>query len=391
MFGLSRTWLDGIAGGGLVLALLVVIALDHLSTPSAQMPRSASVLPVSILSDFSQRIGQPAKLRLAVTPTEYSYQESSGKDIPWDDMGKLLRQLGEGYRYDVIEPEDIASQPSKLDPYDVLFLTCASGGEELGGALRAFVARGGTLYASDFRYDAVAAAFPDVVDKKGRAAGTPQDVVAEVVDPALRDIIGPSITLRFDLSQWKIAAFAGPRVTPLLRGSYLKQRNAKDMKGVKATGTFLVKFTHGKGTVIFTSFHNEKQNSELEIKLLQHLVFQLVNASADAEVTETNERAGFEPTKSNLLSAPKDNPQVTKTYSHAKAGPLRFALAFRNEGARLGIDLHSPDGKSFHWEGTSTLMLEVPQAAAGEWRYTVTALHLPYENFPFSVTFGAKK
>src|SRR6478672_6406048 len=132
MFGLSRTWLDGIAGGGLVLALLVVIALDHLSTPSAQMPRSASVLPVSILSDFSQRIGQPAKLRLAVTPTEYSYQESSGKDMPWDDMGKLLRQLGEGYRYDVIEPEDIASQPSKLDPYDVLFLTCASGGEELG-------------------------------------------------------------------------------------------------------------------------------------------------------------------------------------------------------------------------------------------------------------------
>jgi hypothetical protein len=33
----------------------------------------------------------------------------------------------------------------------------------------------------------------------------------------------------------------------------------------------------------------------------------------------------------------------------------------------------------------------VPDAAAGEWTYTVTALKLPYPNFPFTVRIGEKK
>jgi hypothetical protein len=383
-----RTWFDALAGGGLLVALVVVFVVDRVTLPPA--PAGPGDLPVKIISESDDRRGPRTKLRLAVTPTKEARGDNGGL-IRWDDMGKLLDQLGSGYRYDLVQPADIAQEPSKLDAYDVLFLTCAPGGEELKHALAEFVARGGTLYASDWRFDAVAAAFPEVVDRDGIASGTPQELVAEVIDPALRDVIGSTLPLKFDLSRWKIAAFAGPRVTPLLRGAYMRERYRDDGKGTPATGAFLVKFTHGKGTVIFTSFHNEKQNSELEIKLLQHLVFQLVNATVDAEVTETNERAGFEPTKSNLLSAPKDNPQVTKSYTHAKAGPLRFSLAFRNEGARLRVDLHSPDGKVFHWDGTSTLILEVPDAAAGEWRYTITALQLPYENFPFSATFGAKK
>jgi hypothetical protein len=383
MFGLSRTWIDLAAGAALVIALLLVIMYDHL-------PAGAGDLAVQVVSDSSAPQGRK-KLRLAVTPTERRRLINRNEIVAYDDMGHLLDQLGEGFRYDMIEPADILKQPSKLDAYDVLFLTCAEGGAELRHALADFVARGGTLYASDLRFDVVADAFPEMVHRPSIGSGDAQELVAEVVDPALRDIIGATIPLSFNLSKWKVAAFAGPRVTPLLRGIYVKDRDRDDPVETTAAGTFLVKFTHGKGTVIFTSFHNEKQQSDLEIKLLQHLVFQLVNATADAEVSETNERAGFEPTKSNLLSAPKDNPQVTKTYNHAKAGPLRFALAFRNEGARLRVDLKAPDGKSFHRECTSTVILEVPGAAAGEWRYTITALELPYENFPFSATFGAKR
>jgi hypothetical protein len=58
----------------------------------------------------------------------------------------------------------------------------------------------------------------------------------------------------------------------------------------------------------------------------------------------------------------------------------------------LTLTIRSPDGKTFSWEGTSTVILEVPQAAVGEWSYTVAAKSetLPYENFPFTVRVGGR-
>ena len=35
------------------------------------------------------------------------------------------------------------------------------------------------------------------------------------------------------------------------------------------------------------------------------------------------------------------------------------------------------------------MKLKVANAPAGEWRYTVTALRLPFPNFPFTLTVGA--
>jgi hypothetical protein len=59
-----------------------------------------------------------------------------------------------------------------------------------------------------------------------------------------------------------------------------------------------------------------------------------------------------------VLSTPKNNPSVTKTFQYSKAGPLRIALGIRNEGARLKLHLRSPDGKEFSWEGSATVVLE---------------------------------
>ena len=43
--------------------------------------------------------------------------------------------------------------------------------------------------------------------------------------------------------------------------------------------------------------------------------------------------------------------------------------------------------KRFNWANPhSYLEIEVPNAKEGTWTYTVTNLHLPYENFPFTVT-----
>lgn len=288
-------------------------------------------------------------------------------------------------------PTNSSGTPNSLDGYDVLFLTCAPGGQELAPLLKNFVHKGGTLYASDYRYDAVAAAFPELVDPRLAGSGTVQNVSADVLDPGLRELLGPTLHLRFDLSQWKVASFQGAGVSTLLSGKYRRQRHPQDNFGDAAVGPLLVRFTSGKGTVIFTSFHNEKQNSEMEKKLLQYLVFSLVTAPIDAEINQKIQDDGFATTKANLLSTPKDNPKVTRTYQNSRVGPLRVALGFRNEGARMHLQLQSPDGKQFSWEGESMLLLEVPNAAVGEWTYTVTALRLPYDNFPFRVMIGEKK
>ena len=306
-------------------------------------------------------------------------------------MGKLLHDLGEGYPFEMVDAKEIRRRPELLDEYDVLFLTCAPGGEELKTALSRFVSRGGTLYASDFRYDALAAAFPEIADLRNAAAGAgPQDVEADVVDPSLRELLGPKIKLRFDLPGWKSASFRGPRVTTLLEGDFQRHRGALDIFNAKTRGPLLVKFTVNKGTVIFTSFHNEKQNSELEKKLLQYLVFSLVTATLDGQLNSTIEQAGFSSTNSNLLSAAKENPTVKRKYMNAKATTLRFALGFRDEGASMSLLLQSPDGRRYKRECDSTVILEVPDAAVGEWTYTVTALKLPYPNFPFTVRIGEK-
>lgn len=387
---MPKTLLDATAGGALIFVLLITFLIDRLLRGGPE-PVGPNTLEVNVIG--GSHSGPAKKLRLAVVPTHRQIDPRTKQVIAWDDMGKLLRELGEGYRnFDEISADNIRSDPRRLDDYDVLFLTCAPGGKELKDALVAFVSRGGTLYASDWRYDAVANAFPEFVDRNTVGSGCAQELKADVVDPSLREVLGDDkLHLRFELSGWKTAAFAGPRVTTLLRGDFRKERFPNDRVGAPASAPLLVKFTADKGTVIFTSFHNEKQNSETEKKLLQYLVFSLVTAEVTSEVGAQISEGGFAPQRSNLLSTPKENPSVTKTFTAKQTGPLRFALGFRNEGAKLRLHIRSPDGKQYTWTGESTVVLEVPRAVAGEWTYTVTALSLPYENFPFTVTVGEKK
>ena len=64
------------------------------------------------------------------------------------------------------------------------------------------------------------------------------------------------------------------------------------------------------------------------------------------------------------------------------------SLGFANQGARLRLSVRGPDGKAREQEGTSTLTVDVPDAAPGDWTYTVIALKVPYPNFPFTLTVG---
>jgi hypothetical protein len=173
-------------------------------------------------------------------------------------------------------------------------------------------------------------------------------------------------------------------VVTYLQGSY------QSSSGEQKECPLLVKFPYKDGTVIFTSFHNEKVNGQIETKLLRYLVFTAVTANVEAQVTKTMVQGGFAPAKKSLFSASKEQPAVTQTYHCTKESQLQFVLGFQGAGARLKLTVVGPDGRKFEEEGDSTLTIDVPQAITGDWQYTVTAIQLPNENFAFTVTVGQK-
>lgn len=338
------------------------------------------------------------RLRLAVTPAQF------------DDMGRLLRQLGDGYAYDDLALEELID-PEKLKQYDVIFATCggspeswlgeAAGegdrnsrvfivkpdvAERMRSALRGFVENGGTLYASDWRFQILSIAFPDLIDSAKVLPGDKQEVEAEVVESGLREVIGDRIPLNFDLEGWYPAAFRAPNATTYVRGPY------QALRGGQQQSPLLVRVPFGKGSILFTSFHNEAVNSEIETKLLKYLVFTTVTAKVQSKVRETLVKSRFAAEKENLLSTSAENPKVTSSYENKAAADLKFVLAFEQQGAKLRLEVVAPDGKVVaSKEGTSTFQIDVPKAPAGQWKYTVTALKLPFPNYPFNLTVGRKQ
>jgi len=378
----------------LVVALAVVFALDR--------PDDSAAPPVPVVVVEPEPVADPTpvrRLRLGVTP-----------DPPgFDDMGRLLDTLGEGYRYTAFPLDDLRSA-GKISEFDIIFLTCSGvpqswldtrvgagsrpGTEvftpneavvsEVEESLRQFVRQGKTLYVSDLHFNLLAGAFPEFVDRAKAKEGKVQDLTAEVVDTGLKDLLGPELPLRFDQPDWRPAAFKGEKVTEYLRGTFVTSR------GDTETAPLLVRFPVHDGTVIFTSFHNEKQNTETELKLLRYLVFTALTAEVDTRVKKMMVRGGFSPAKKGLFSASTGDLSVTRRYSSTRVADLQFVLGFQNQGARLKLTVAGPDGKVLEKEGTSTLTIGVANAQVGEWKYTVTALKIPSENFPFTVTVGEK-
>jgi len=384
-----RLLIDAGVGVGLLLTLLIVFLFNR---------GDGTPKPSGELLDVTEPT-QPRPLRLAVTPPEF------------DDVGKLLRELGSGFRYTTIEFDDLLDV-GRLADYDVVFLTCSTlprdwVGEALhegdrGGKrgavrpqhakwirenLRAYVEGGGTLYASDWQFALMQIAFPEFIDHERVASGAAGTIEAEVVDAGLRKRLGPTIELRFDKEAWRPAALITGGVSPAaayLRGTY------QTADGRDVHGPLLVQFSFGKGHVVFTSFHNEKQNSRTERELLRYLVFATVTARIDARATRQMLAGGFSPVDRNLLSASSQDQSLTGKYENAAVSDLQFVLACEKRGAKLHLVVVGPHGESRQESGDETITVDVPAAAAGTWKYTITPIELPDENFPFTITVGQK-
>lgn len=386
-----RLLIDGGLAAALAGVLLMVLVIDLLLPPKPieEVHPIVTPPPVPVATVVK-------RLKIAVTEPEF------------DDIGKILDNLGEAYKYTDINLDDL-TEDNLRDRFDVIFISCGTVKEdwvarvtnETGGRnstrvilkedkvrrlktnLRKFVEDGGTIYSSDWRYQLLSIPFPEF-ESSDIKQGDVQNLDADVVDSGLQDVIGKTIELRFDLPAWYPATFeARPRqITEVLRGTY------RDMDGNRVTAPLLVKFAVGKGNVIFTSFHNEKTVSEKQEKLLKYLVFSSVTAGTSAEVNETMVKGGFAPQKQSILSASQENPSAVSIYENTKAGELKVVLAA--EGASFELELTSPSGTKIKKAGSDKIVIDVPNAAKGKWNCKVTATKVPHANFPYSLTFGHK-
>ena len=394
---LSRVAFDASLAGALLAALAAVFAVDGLTEKTNEPSQSTAIEVVELPPEVAP--APPRKLRLCVTP----------EPAVFDDMGRLLDTLGEGYKY-VAMPLEHLTDPDKLAEVDILFITCSGvplswldkpiGNSDRGMTsytpnevvynrlrtnLRDFAKRGGIIYASDLQFQqTIESCFEEFIDRAQVAKGVKQKVHAKVVDAGLRELLGEEIELNFDQDGWYPAAFHTEKSTVYLEGEF------KTSQGDMRRAPLLLKFPFGDGGVIFTSFHNEAQNSEKETALLRYLVFTAVTAEVEARVNQTLIKGGFSPAKRNLFSASAEEPSNTQIYHCTKPGQLRFVLGFQNQGARLKLTVTSPTGQIVEKEGDSSVTIEVADAAVGDWKYTVTALKLPNANFPFTVTVGQK-
>jgi len=203
----------------------------------------------------------------------------------FDSIEEILTNMG--LEYDMVNKANQQAfllDPSQLDEYDLLFLNCGMSSNWLsdhaavGSNLRTWVSGGGGLYASDWAYYAIEAAYPDAIDFRGNDAsksvakmGAAETLQARVLDPIMRLLLGSdTATVEYDLDAWAIAVDVGTGSQVLVEGDVRTYAGAREDDAPLA-----IQLHDGAGTAIYTSFHNERQiNADMET-LLREIILSL--------------------------------------------------------------------------------------------------------------------
>jgi hypothetical protein len=194
----------------------------------------------------------------------------TGKSM--DDIGSVLTTLGFEW-----SPYDATGFEGNQRP-DVLFVNCGS--PTLRNDLASFVHSGGVVYISDHaKHD-----YESIVSDIGKSctislAGNAGTHNATVVDQHLAAFLEvDSLALEFDMPSWAVVQ------SPPAGASRLIEVAGKPV---------VMTLKHGLGSVIFTSFHNSAQNSDIEKQLIRFLALKpLMKSKSIRTVKETTKRGG---------------------------------------------------------------------------------------------------
>lgn len=177
----------------------------------------------------------------------------------------------------------------------------------IGQNLNSYANQGGYIYASDWAYYAVEAAFSAQIDFKGDDltagdvfAGSGVDHTVNVLDPELAGYLGQSsVTLDMDHPSWAVMESAGPNTRTYLKGDALL-----DSGGTVPNAPFMVSFPHGSGSILYTSYHRRPGQAVDDLFRFMAFAFESTPVATGVAVTETEL-----PTDAAFLTA---SPSVTR-------------------------------------------------------------------------------
>ena len=179
----------------------------------------------------------------------------------YDDIRDILTTLG--VTYEVIGDPDVTfSNPSVLSEYAVIFFECGLDDDFIYKEtcitnLKNYVEQGGSIYASDWADSVVEAMYPDKIDFAGKI-GSAQDITANITDSEIKALLGKNTAeICFDLSAWVVMNSVKAGVVIDLSGTVTTD------EGTKNDIPLMVHFSQGNGYVVYTSFHNEAQVTEM--------------------------------------------------------------------------------------------------------------------------------
>ncbi|MEO0231926.1 MAG: hypothetical protein ABIM29_05225 [candidate division WOR-3 bacterium] len=179
---------------------------------------------------------------------------------------------------------DILYNPQELSKFDILFLNCSSYEDFRQdniaiNNLKNYINSGGSLYASDWAYDAIEATFPEYIDFYGedtipgdaKEGESEENVSSRVSDERIKEALGKEkIFINFNLGEWVIIDNVGNQTEV-----WVKADSIHTYTGALFNKPLMVKFNYGSGKVIYTSFHNEAQITQDMIKILITVIYSL--------------------------------------------------------------------------------------------------------------------
>lgn len=178
----------------------------------------------------------------------------------WDEMERILDRMNVTYTM-YRDVSDLVDDPNVLNQYDIVFFNC--GFDEwraLRAAplanIRAFVAQGGSIYASDLGYDLVEVGWPEYITFDGNDSirddaewAPPYDGYAQVVDASLTAALGGTTQVYIESPGAAMIGVSSQTRVYLQGDRFMDGGTHPMMVGFRPSST--------SGRVFYTDFHQE--------------------------------------------------------------------------------------------------------------------------------------
>lgn len=260
---------------------------------------------ITDLTSAADKVCLDQNVEIAVITGEYDHVEGilESLNLTYDEVGSDA--LGD------MQSQMFLTNLQAMNEYDIIFINCGNLYDNLSlldfsgtvntiaTNLRAFVQGGKSLYVSDWSAPFIERAFPEMIDfvgndtahREARAGYAPQTITSSVETADLQAVLGRTeAEIEFPQdpdagvinNNWAVAASVGAGATVQIAGDAIlcngTGNQCSSQGGTQEGAALLVTYKDASGgTVVFTSFHNERQsalNQDMEV-ILRFLIFQL--------------------------------------------------------------------------------------------------------------------